>query len=66
MKTFGNNRICVAIEVSYIIRDGYKFTKDKSIYPIPELSYGQKENFNINILKLFPLIFKDAGGLQCT
>ena len=51
--SLGNNRLCSVIEVSYIIRDGYKFTKDKSIYPIPEFSYGQKEDFNVNILKLF-------------
>ena len=51
--TFGNNRLCSAIEVSYIIRKGYKFEKDDSIYPIQEFSYGAKENFNINILSLF-------------
>ena len=52
-RTFGNNKICSAIEVSYITRSGYSFTKDKSIYPIPEFSYGFKEGFNMNILKLF-------------
>ena len=53
ISTFGNNRICSAIEVSYIIRTGYEFVKDKSIYPIQKFSYGSKEGFNINILKLF-------------
>ena len=51
--SFGNNRLCKAIEVSYIIRDGYKFIKDKTIYPMQEFSYGHREDFNINILKLF-------------
>ena len=51
--SFGNNRLCSALEVSYIIRNGYKFSKDKSFYPIKEFSYGYKEGFNINILKLF-------------
>ena len=50
---FGNNRICSAIEVSYIIRKGYNFEKDDSIYPIQEFSYGAKEYYNINILSLF-------------
>lgn len=53
--TFGNNRLCQAIEISYIIRTGYQFTTDKSVYPIPELSYGYKEGFNINIIKLFDI-----------
>ena len=53
MKTFGNNRICVAIEVSYIIRSGYSFAKDKSIYPIQGLAYHNHKGFNVNILKLF-------------
>ena len=50
---FGNNRLCSAIEISYIIRKGFHFTTDKSIYPIKEFSYGYKEGFNINIIKLF-------------
>lgn len=49
----GNNRICTGIEVSYIIRKGYQFEKDESVYPIPEFSYGTRKGFNINILKLF-------------
>ena len=53
VKTFGNNRFCNAIEVSYIIRDGYSFAKDKSIYPIEGLAYANHKGFNVNILKLF-------------
>jgi len=51
--TFGNNRICQAIEVSYILRTGNNFETDDSIYPIPQFSYGHNNDFNINILKLF-------------
>ena len=51
--TFGNNRFCKAIEVSYIIREGNFFSKDKAIYPIPEFSYKIFKDFNLNILKLF-------------
>ena len=52
------NRICIALEISYIIREGNKFDKDDSIYPIFELDYtGPRNNnkleFNLNILKLF-------------
>ena len=53
MKTFGNNRICVCLEVSYVKRSGYRFAKDKSIYPIDEFSYYNNKDFNVNILKLF-------------
>ena len=53
MKTFGNNRICVCIEVSYAIRSEFSFTKDKSIYPIKGLAYANHKGFNVNILKLF-------------
>jgi len=31
---FGVNRICPYLEVSYIIKKGYKFIKDENIYPI--------------------------------
>jgi hypothetical protein len=51
--TFGNNRFCRCIEVSYIQREGNKFEKDKVIYPIPEFYFGKYGGFNINILKLF-------------
>ena len=53
ISTFGNNRICSWIEVSYIIREGTIFTKDKSIYPIGELIHGYYHLFNVNIFKLF-------------
>ena len=51
--TFGNNRICKGIEVSYIIRKGNCFTQDKTDYPIKKFHYGRNINFNVNILKLF-------------
>ena len=53
IKIFGNNIICGALEVSYIIRKGNIFTEDETIYPVPEFSYGFKPDLNINILKLF-------------
>ena len=55
--SFGNNTICNALEVSYIIKEGNKFEKDDSIYPIPEFDFkncfGPKLNFNLNLLKFF-------------
>ena len=53
VRTFGNNTICDVIEVSYVIRTGYSFAKDESNYPIPELSYYDNRDFDVNILKLF-------------
>ena len=53
VKTFGNNRICVAFEVSYALRSDFSFTKEKSIYPIKGLAYANHKGFNVNILKLF-------------
>jgi hypothetical protein len=50
---FGNNKLCSALEVSYIIRKGNVFSKDKSIYPIQEFSHKNMKKFNVNILKLF-------------
>ena len=54
---FGNNRICQALEVSYIIKKDYEFTKDSNIYPIKELDFPhyipKMEEINLNILKLF-------------
>ena len=55
---FGNNRICKALEVSYINKNGYQFSKDESVYPIFEFDFlspqiNGKEEFNLNILKLF-------------
>ena len=56
--TFGNNRICKSLEVSYIIRKDNHFIKDDSIYPIFEFDYtganlNGKSEINLNILKLF-------------
>ena len=52
------NWISTYLEVSYIIREGNKFTKDDSIYPIFEFDYtGPRKKhlseMNINIFKLF-------------
>jgi hypothetical protein len=52
------NRICLYLEVSYIIREGNIFGKDDSIYPILEFDHhGPKDynliEINLNILKLF-------------
>ena len=53
----GDIRICYALEVSYIIKEGYKFDKDDSIYPVPELDtkcdLNRVLDFNENIFKLF-------------
>ena len=56
--TFGNNRICKNLEASYIIKEENEFIKDESIYPIFEFDFQGpklyiKEEFNLNILKLF-------------
>lgn len=56
--SFGNNRICEIMEVSYIIRENNIFIYDDTIYPIEEFEYiSQKLNgkleMNLNILKLF-------------
>ena len=55
--TFGNNRICSILEVSYIIKEGNKFSKDQSIYPIFEFDYLKSKNnqkeINLNLFKLF-------------
>jgi hypothetical protein len=54
---FGNNRICRALEVSYVIKKGYEFTKDPTVYPIEEFDFSRyfpkREGMNLNILKLF-------------
>ena len=55
---YKNNRICKYLEVSYVIREGYQFEKDDTIYPNFELDYiGPNDNgkaeMNMNILKLF-------------
>lgn len=53
----GDMRICKALEVSYVIKEGHEFEKDDSIYPIGELeTICIKDNvldFNDNIFKYF-------------
>jgi len=53
----GDIRICSALEVSYIIKEGHEFEIDDSIYPIPELDTKCNKNkvldFNDNIFKYF-------------
>ena len=52
--TFGDNRVCEILDVSYIIRENNTFIKDSSIYPIPEFNKGkEKSEMNLNIFKLF-------------
>ena len=56
--TFGNNRICKYLEVSYVIKEGNQFTIDDTIYPIFEFDFKPpnlkgKSEMNLNILKLF-------------
>ena len=55
--TFGNNRICHIMEVSYIIKKGNKFKKDDTILPIYEFDYSKpifgKLEMNLN---KFPFI----------
>ena len=50
-------RICRALEVSYVVKEGHEFEKDDSIYPIAELeTICMKDNildFNENIFKYF-------------
>ena len=58
LRNFGNNRICTALEVSYVIKKDHTFTVDDEMYPIFELDYVGPQNinyteFNINLLKLF-------------
>ena len=53
----GDLRICTALEVSYIIKEGHEFEIDDSIYPVPELDTKCDKNkvldFNDNIFKYF-------------
>ena len=55
--TFGNNRICKILEVSYILKEGNTFIKDESIYPIYEFDYlkpnSNEYEINLNLFKLF-------------
>jgi hypothetical protein len=54
---FGNNRICMILEVCYVIRKGNSFKKDEAVYPMYEFDYSVilpgKLEMNLNILKLF-------------
>ena len=53
--TFGNNRVCEYLEVSYVIRKNSIFMKDTAIYPIPYLDIRttSKSDMTLNIFKLF-------------
>ena len=57
VKQYGDIRICSALEVSYVIKEGYQFEDDDSIYPIEELNTicNTKNilDFNENIFKYF-------------
>ena len=54
---FGLNRICHILEVSYVLKNGNKFGKDETIYPIYEFDYSKPRvgilETNLNVLKLF-------------
>jgi len=57
---FGNNRFCKYLEVSYVIKKDFEFTKDSTIYPIKEFDLVDFSNFhhkngemNLNIFKFF-------------
>jgi len=55
--SFGNNRICDSLEVSYIIKENNQFVKDDSIYPIREFNFNNCNytslDLNLNLLKLY-------------
>lgn len=56
--TFGNNRICKILEVSYVIKKENLFSKDETIYPNFEFDWLEHENdgkaeINLNLFKLF-------------
>lgn len=58
ISSFGNNRICRNLEVSYVIKEGNQFTSDDSIYPLFEFDFeGPRSTknleYNLNIIKLF-------------
>ena len=55
---FGYNRMCSAIEVTYMLKEGNEFIRDYSIYPLKEMNFiNFKErppiDFDLNIFKLF-------------
>jgi len=53
--TFGDNRVCQFLEVSWVIRKDNTFIKDSAIYPIEEFkrTINTYSEFNLNIFKLF-------------
>ena len=55
--SFGNNRICALLEVSYVIRKDNYFIKDDSVYPSFEFDHEtpnlKKNEFDVNIFTLF-------------
>ena len=56
--TIGNNRICVYLEVSYVIKKNHSFAQDDTMYPIFEFDHSgpinsEKQKINLNLLKLF-------------
>ena len=55
IETFGNNRICLTLEVSWVIRKNNTFIKDSSIYPIEDFKRTNTtySELNLNIFKLF-------------
>ena len=58
IRTFGQNRICYSLEVSYALKGNYQFGKDETKYPIHSLEVknsGKLSYFNLNLLKLFDI-----------
>ena len=55
IETFGNNRICLTLEVSWVIRKNNTFIKDSAIYPIEDFKRTNTTytELNLNIFKLF-------------
>ena len=53
--TFGDNRICLLLEVSWVIRKDNTFVKDSAIYPIEDFKRTNTtySEINLNIFKLF-------------
>jgi hypothetical protein len=47
--------ICNLLEISFVQKKGYKFTKDKNIYPIKDIDYKNCQNKKeiSNIINLF-------------
>ena len=54
---FGFNKICRAIEVSYVIKKNNTFKKDEAIYPIFKFVFSKpnlgKFEMNLNLSKVF-------------